>query len=70
MKSKIVNVRLSIEEFYDLMHSDFVKNKGYFYLDSNENGEVTARLNINKDVGESINEYPGIKEWVIITQKT
>ena len=62
MKTKIVNVRLYIEEFYDLMHSDFVKNKRYFYFDSNENGEVTARLNIYKDVGESIEEYLGIKE--------
>ena len=62
MKTKIVNVILTNEEFYDLIHSDFVKGRGIFYLDSNENGEVTARLNIYKDVGESIDEYLGIKE--------
>tara|TARA_R110002020_G_scaffold11583_3_gene43400 strand:+ start:363 stop:515 length:153 start_codon:yes stop_codon:yes gene_type:complete len=49
MKTKIVNVILTIEEFYDLIHSDFVKNKRRFYLDSNKNGELNARLNINKD---------------------
>ena len=62
MKTKIVNVILTNEEFYDLIHSDFVKGRGRIYLDSNKNGEVTARLNIYKDVGESIDEYLGIKE--------